>query len=315
MKYPIDREFKKIAWFKTPLNRALLPFSTFLLRMVSAWLLIYWRRLKVKRQRVKSPEWGNFTVLILSPKAETKKLPCLVYLHGGGFVFDASFCHYDLAARYALKTPCKVVFVRYKLAPKHPYPYAPEQCLASYLWARENAEKLNIDPDRIAIGGDSAGGTLTASVALMLRDRKLPLPCALMMIYPFFDGSLSSESIKKYTDTPMCNTPLLKKMLRFYLNGQDIKDCPYASPIDCKDLHELPPSYIETAEFDCLHDDGAAFAKHLSEVTLHETHGTIHGYDAVLGGEIVTDSINRRLAFLKKHFNIEDSEDENERMG
>lgn len=100
---------------------------------------------------------------------------CLVYYHGGGFFFEGAGYHYCNAKAYALNAPCKVVFVQYRLAPKHPFPIPAEDSFEALKWADSNAENLGIDRSKIAVGGDSAGGCLAAAVTQMVRDRGLDI--------------------------------------------------------------------------------------------------------------------------------------------
>lgn len=217
--------------------------------------------------------------------------------------------HKHLICEYALQTPCKVVFVDYRLAPKHAFPVGVEDCYAAYLWVLNHAKQLKIDTNKIAISGDSAGGNLATAVCLMARDRNTLNICFQMLIYPVTDATQTSESIKRYVDTPVWNSKLNQKMWEVYLkNTPDILNA-YASPMQAASLKGLPDAYIEVAEFDCLHDEGIAYANALKQnqidVELYETKQTIHGFEIATDSEIVKTSVKRRVTALKRAFMIE----------
>jgi acetyl esterase/lipase len=248
---------------------------------------------------------------IYEPKGIEKNAPCLIYLHGGAFVLKAAPYHKHLVCEYALKTPCKVVFVDYRLAPKYAFPVGVEDCYAACEWVNENAETLGIDKKRIAIGGDSAGGALTAAVCLMSLDRKTPDICFQMLIYPVMDARQNTESIKNYTDTPMWNSVFNKKMWQLYLKNGAPGQREYASPGEAVSFKGLPDSYIEVSEFDCLRDEGIIFADALAQsgvhVELNKTAGTIHGFDIAENSELVHQIVARRIKSLQKALIPEDS--------
>lgn len=235
-------------------------------------------------------------------------MPCLIYLHGGAFVLKAASYHKKLVCEYALKTPCKVIFVDYRLAPKYVFPVGVEDCYAAFEWVCKNAEVLGIDQNKIAVGGDSAGGALAAAVSLMARDRKTLGICFQMLIYPVIDARQITESMGKYTDTPMWNSKLNKKMWKLYLRNEVHSKKEYASPMEAASLENLPDSYIEVSEFDCLRDEGINFSEALQKsgvhVELYKTAGTVHGFDIAEKSEIVNQSVEKRIVALKKAFKI-----------
>ena len=122
-------------------------------------------------RRIVSYDGNLISVRVFSPSSKEDQMPCLVYFHGGGFLIPAAPYHWKLANLYALKTPCKVVFVDYRLAPQYPFPTGLMDCYSALQWVDKNAVLLGIDRNRIAIGGDSAGGNLAAAVALMAREQ------------------------------------------------------------------------------------------------------------------------------------------------
>ena len=156
------------------------------------------------------------------------------------------------------------------------------------------------------VAGDSAGGNIAAAVTMMLQDRKRLSPKGVLLIYPVIDRSMSTESMKRYTDTPIWDAHCTELFWKIYLKGQDPSQTQYASPLEAASLEGFPKTYIEVAEFDCLHDEGAAFAEKLRSegvsVELHEVKGACHGFEAATESTIVTDSINRRIKWIRSVF-------------
>ena len=299
-KYPIHPDFKKWENLNPPLNRAMIPVMQGLMG------LLYKQEkstaeLTVERKTI-PVEGGSIRALWYCPKSVSGTSPCLVVYHGGGFVLPAAPYHYSLAREYAQRAKCKVLFVDYRLAPKHSFPIAPEDCYAAYSWVISHAKELGIDPARVAVTGDSAGGQLATVVCLMAKDRGQVMPCAQMLLYPAA-GNVETESVKKYTDTPMCNSKDMEKYGKYYRPDPTVGNNVYASPVEAESLEGLPSAYIETAEFDCLRDGGILYGEKLRSfgvpVELHNTEGTIHGFDIELKSGIVRECVDRRVAFLR----------------
>ena len=306
-KYPIHPDFEKWENMNPPLNRAIVP----VLQQLIGLLFMRERsteELTVERKSVPVGNGDTIRALWYCPKNAGEAAPCLVYYHGGGFVFPASPHHYCLAKEYAQRAGCKVLFVDYRLAPKYPFPIAPEDCYAAYCWVIAHARELSIDPARIAVAGDSAGGQLATVVCLMARDRGQVMPCGQMLIYPAA-GNVETESVKKYIDTPMCNSRDMEKYNKFYRPDPSVGNNFYASPIEAESLEGLPPAYIETAEFDCLRDGGILYAERLRQfgvsAKLYNTKGTMHGFDIVLDSQIVRECVDKRIAFLRQEFSVQ----------
>jgi acetyl esterase len=157
-----------------------------------------------------------------------------------------------------------VLSVDYRLAPKHPYPAAVEDCYAALAWLAGAATELGVDPDRIAVYGDSAGGGLAAAVALLARDRGGPRLAMQFLGIPELDDRLETPSMTAYVDTPVWNRPRAEVSWAYYL-GDAIKpgsrDVPaYAAPARATDLTGLPPAFITVCQFDPLRDEGIAYA-------------------------------------------------------
>ena len=304
-KYPIHPDFKAWTNMNPPLNRVMLPVMQKLMG------LLFDRErstddINVERQTIPVGDGISIRALLYCPKDMEGPSPCLVYFHGGGFVLPASPHHYSLAREYARRARCRVLFAEYRLAPGHPFPAAVEDCFAAYLWVLDHAGELGVDPRRVAVAGDSAGGELAAVACLMAGDRGKPMPCGQMLVYPVTGAGNETESMKKYTDTPMCNSRDIEKYGHYYTPDPAAAGSVYAAPIKAESLSGLPAAYVETAEFDCLRDDGILYAQRLRQsgvsAELNNTEGTMHGFDIVLDSPIVRNCVDRRVAFLKRIF-------------
>lgn len=197
----------------------------------------------------------------------------------------------------------KTVFVDYRLAPKYKFPAAPEDCLSAYRWVLSHAEELDIDSEKILVCGDSAGGNLATVLCLMARDKGLPMPKAQMLLYPFVDRRMNTESCRRYTDTPMCNSEDMRKYLKMYIKNLNAEQLPYLSPMEAPSLEGMPPAYVEVAQYNCLHDKGVEYARSLEKcgmpTELHEIEGAMHEYDIAQGSELMNGIMKMRLRFLR----------------
>jgi len=305
MKYPISKEFFPYSHMVAPANHPRIAgFLGSLMRPPRR--LFRDREVRVVKESCTSFDGASVELLVFDPYGIEEPAPCLLYFHGGGFVFGAAGHHYRMAKRYALETPCKLIFVEYRLAPRHPHPCPSEDCYAALLYAYENAARLHIDPEKIAVGGDSAGGALAAAVCQMARDRGKKIPCFSLLIYPVTDRRMQTASQINYTDTPMWNSRLNRKMWQSYTQKEPVENLAYASPMETSSFAALPPAYVESAEFDCLHDEALAYAAALCdagiEAEVYETKGTMHGYDTVEKSPTAKAALIHRIAYMQKKF-------------
>ena len=242
---------------------------------------------------------------VFSMADEQADMPALVYVHGGAFAYKAAAYQKKLAMIYAKKAGCKVFFPHYHLAPKYQYPAAYEDVMSVYRYVAEHAQELGVDPSRIGIAGDSAGASIAALVCNRWEEENVPMPCLQMLVYPVTDARMETESMKLYTDTPNWDSRANERMWDYYC-GKDSEKRDKASPMWCDLPSALPGTYIETAEFDCLHDEGLAYAGKLKQagvdVVINETEGTFHGYDAAIDTQIVKQQISKRLSFLRSGY-------------
>ena len=302
-KYPISREFLPFSLFAPPINEKFLKIAAANMRVPKKFLNA--KGAEVMKHAVSSNE-GAVDYYVISPVGIQPKAPCLFYIHGGGFVLKAAGYHYMNCLRYAKEAGCIVVFPDYRLAPEHPFPAFYEDCYSVFCDIYEKAGEYGIDRSRIGIGGDSAGSTLAAGLCMMAHERRHPVRFVFQMLpYPYLDARNNSESCKKYTDTPMWNSTLSSRITPMTKVDRNAPSYIWYSPVETDDFSIFPPTYIETAEFDCLHDDGILFAEELQlagvEVELNETKGTMHGYDIMRKASVSLDSMKRRIAFMKCH--------------
>ncbi len=223
-------------------------------------------------------------VRVYTPTAPVDGLrPALLYIHGGGFMMGDIAMMDIPCQRYCAELPAVIVSVEYRLAPEDPYPAGLHDCYAALVWLHANAAELGVDPARIAVGGGSAGGGLSAAVALLARDLGGPALCFQFLQIPELDDRLDTPSMQQFVDTPLRNRPNAVWSWTHYLgplHGSD--DIPYtAAPSRCTDLSGLPPAYVSTMEFDPLRDEGILYALGLLQagvqVELHSYPGTFHG--------------------------------------
>lgn len=303
-KYKIHKDYKYLEKVKIPLYPVLLP-------IINYFTINKFKRKKVldgtkeRDIRISGYQGRNIRLTMIEPTGIHDTLPCIVYLHGGAFAFEAKYYHKDVMCEYALKTPCKIIFVHYHLSPMYSFPIAIEECYAAYLWTYRNADRLGIDKRRLAVAGDSAGGTIAAALTHMIRDRKGPACCYQMLIYPATDARENTDSMRKFKDTPLWNSKLNHKMWRYYLKNGVYHMRSYASPLESSTFKNLPPAYIEVAEFDCLRDEGKQYAKRLKDagipVCLNEPKGTIHGFEIRMKSKYTKSIIEKRIVHLQKN--------------
>lgn len=137
----------------------------------------------------------------------------------------------------------------------------------------------------------------------MARDFGLTVPKAQMLLYPFVDRRMNTDSCRRYTDTPMCNNRDMRKYIKMYVKNLNTEQIPYLSPLEAPSLSDMPPAYVEVAQYDCLHDEGVNYANALKEssvpVELHEIESAMHGYDIAQDSELMNEIMEMRLRFLR----------------
>ena len=292
-KYPISREFGIYKLYKIPFNDIAFKNADRLMSILPKTLKET-KKMKFISEEIKSYDNEKINIYIFEPKnINTKKV--FLYIHGGGFVYRGTKNHFSFCKKIAEEGLSTVVFVDYRLAYNHKYPTSIEDSFSAYKYILNHRDKYK----KIIIGGDSAGGCLAIDVIRKAKEKKLHIPDYLFLFYPVLDKRMNTVSMEKYTDTPVWNSVLNKKMWDLYLKNNH----KYISPGEMKDVSFMPRTYIETAEFDCLHDEAIDFAKKLKkshiEVIVNETRKTMHGFD-IKNGKITKKIINERMELISK---------------
>ncbi len=224
---------------------------------------------------------GDIPVRVYTPEG-SGPFGALVFYHGGGWVIG-SIAGSDVTCRSLTnRAACVVVSVDYRLAPEHKFPAAAEDCYTATRWVAENAAVIDVDPERIAIGGISAGGNLAAVVALMARDRGGPALVHQLLVVPVTDYNVDTPSYRENSEGYQLSKDAMVWFWNHYLTGEGDGRHPHAAPLQAEDLRGLPPATVMTAEFDPLRDEGEAYAARLHEagvpVTTTRYPGMIHGF-------------------------------------
>lgn len=212
----------------------------------------------------------------------------VIWLHGGGWIMGNLDTERPFASRVAEGAGAVVISVDYRLAPENPFPAAHDDVYAVLTWAAENAAELGIDPERIALGGHSAGGNLAAGVALRARDEQGPQICFQLLNEAALDDRQETWSQRTFTDTPWATRETEAVNWGQYLGSAAAS--PYAAPARADDLSGLPPAYIASAEFCPNRDEDIIYALRLLQagvsVELHQWAGTFHGSQAILSANV-----------------------------
>ncbi|MFJ4188427.1 alpha/beta hydrolase [Kitasatospora sp. NPDC089509] len=212
----------------------------------------------------------------------------VVWLHGGGFVMGTVETEHPWAARLAVHSGAVVISVGYRLAPEHPFPAALDDGYAVLSWTAEHCAELGVEPDRIAVGGHSAGGGIAAALALRARDDRGPAVRFQLLHQPGLDDRLETWSARNFTDTPWFTRAKAVQAWGHYLGGRPAT--PYAAPARATDLTGLPPAYVATAELCPNRDEDLGYALRLLQagvsVEVHQWPGTFHGSQALVSADV-----------------------------
>ncbi len=227
---------------------------------------------------------GGIPLRLYVPRdPEGEKMPCLIYFHGGGFVVGGLNSH-DVPCRLlSLAGDCLVIAVEYRKAPEFPFPEPVENAWDALEWIVGHIVELGGDRDRVALGGDSAGGNLATVLCLRARDRGGPAICHQLLIYPSIDMTRSFQSHASLADGYRLTKPLIDYFYDHYFSG-GIQDRRHhlCSPLFVNDLAGLPPTYIVSAGYDPLRDENLAYHDKLLSQGVRSTHrhyeGMIHGF-------------------------------------
>jgi acetyl esterase len=240
---------------------------------------------KVDNRLIPGPETA-IPVRIYTPEG-SGPFPTLVWFHGGGWVVGDLDTVDATARRLTVGVGCVVVSVGYRLAPETKFPGAADDCYAATVWAVQNASQINAAPNRVAIGGESAGGNLAAAVALMARDRRGPSLACQVLVYPVTAPNFETVSYLQNAEGYNLTRATMMWYWDQYLREASDASHPYAAPLLADDLSSLPAALVITAEYDPLCDEGEAYAERLKAAGVPTAYtryeGMIHGFFGMPG--------------------------------
>jgi acetyl esterase len=220
---------------------------------------------------------GHLRLRIYTP-SETRALPVLLYLHGGGWTVGNLDTHDPQCRRFANRAGCMVISVDYRLAPEHRFPAAVDDMLAAANWLAINAAAIGADPQRVAVAGDSSGGTLAATLGQLLRGRSDIRLRLQVLIYPGTDLRMVSPSYTRLGNGYFLTKTKMEWFIRNYLRSPADADDPRASPLLAENFENLPPALLLTAGLDPLLDEGVAYGERLREAGAAVEHVNYEGW-------------------------------------
>lgn len=265
--------------------------------------------LRVADEQIEGPG-GALPVRVYWPDRSPERdagraLPVTMFFHGGGFALGDLDTHDVTARQHAAEADTLVVAVDYRLAPEHPFPAAVDDAWAATRWVAGNAHRFGADASRLAVAGDSAGGTLAAAVAQLARDAGGPAVAFQLLWYPSVMWDTTLASFTENADAPVLDSAAIAAFTEWYAGHLDLSDPPAAlAPGRAADLSGLPPAYIAVAGHDPLRDDGIRYAELLAAagvaVELHHAGSLVHGYLGYAGVvPAATEATDRGLAALR----------------
>jgi acetyl esterase len=250
---------------------------------------------------------ADLPVSIYMPEDSSGPFNGMVYFHGGGWVRNCIARYEAQLVSLAKKTNSVILAVNYQKSPEHKFPIPFDDCFSALEWFVANAKNWNVDPGRIGVGGDSAGGNLASGVSLKARDTHSIDIAYQLLIYPCNNLEFDSPSMVANANGYGLTRKAMIWLWEQYLNGGAEEDNPYAVPHRAKDYSSLPPTILITAEYDVLRDDGRLYAQKLQEagvpVTYRDFPGLIHGFfnygkyidEGIAVRDYFADEINRIL--------------------
>jgi acetyl esterase len=261
--------------------------------------------LRVEDRTVDGPSGPVPIRLYWPPEAEAAPPPVVMFFHGGGWVVGDLDTYDGAARRHAVGAGALVVSVDYRLAPEHPYPAAVDDVWAATQWVAAHGVELGVDPGRLAVAGDSAGGNLAAVVAQLARDTGGPLIAFQLLWYPATTWDTSLPSFTENANAPILALDAVGQFSRWYARGVDMRNPPSTLvPARAADLGGLPPAYIAVAGHDPLRDDGVRYGELLAAagvpIEVDDAASLVHGYLEYAGVvPAATEAVDRGMNALR----------------
>lgn len=252
----------------------------------------------------------DIKLYIVRPEKAKGKLPVFIFIHGGGWVLGDYQTHKRLVRDLVVESGYACVFIEYSRSPEAKYPIALNECYAATKWVAEHGDEINVDGKRLAIVGNSAGGNMTIGTCLKAKDNKGPDIKCQILLWPYSDAGINTESFKKYGEERFLTKSLMIWMRDNYLSDRTQHDDIYVSPVRAttNQLKGLPPTLIEVAENDILRDAGEELGRKLDEagvdVTTVRFNGVIHDWGLLNGYADLPSTRNMIIftaAMLKKY--------------
>ncbi|MET2010603.1 alpha/beta hydrolase fold domain-containing protein [Microbacterium chocolatum] len=243
-------------------------------------------------------------IVLLRPTEAAAPVPVLYHVHGGGLVVGTPYDDLPAVARWASAAGFAVAAVDYRLAPEHPYPAAVEDVYTGLVWLAGEAPSLGLDPQRIVVGGVSAGGGLAAAVTLLSRDRRGPVPAGQMLLCPMLDDRNESASSLQMAGIGAWDRGANATAWRAYLAGIDPVPA-YAAPARADDLSGLPPTFVDVGSAETFRDEDVDYARRIwaagGDAELHVWPGGAHGFDALVPeAQLSRASLRARTDWLRR---------------
>jgi acetyl esterase len=245
---------------------------------------------------------GSVKIRIVRPQGAKGTLPVLFHIHGGGWILGDRNTHDRLTRELAVGADAAVIFVDYDRSPEARYPTAIEQAYASIVYVVEHAKELKVDPNRMAIFGDSVGGNMSAALMLMVKERHGPKFALQVLYYPVTDANFETGSYNTFADGPWLTKKAMQWFWDAYLPDVSARKQPTATPLNAtlEQLKSLPEALVAVDENDVLRDEGEAYARKLARAGVRVTsvryNGTIHDF-ALLNP--ITDTPDVRAAIAQ----------------
>lgn len=252
----------------------------------------------------------DIKLYIVRPEKAKGKLPVFIFIHGGGWVLGDYQTHKRLVRDLVIESGYACVFIEYSRSPEAKYPIALNECYAATKWVSEHGDEINVDGKRLAIVGNSAGGNMTIGTCLKAKSNKGPDIKCQILLWPYSDAGINTESFKKYGEERFLTKYLMIWMRDNYLSNKAQHDDIHVSPVRAtiNQLKGLPPTLIEVAENDILRDAGEELGRKLDEagvdVTTVRFNGVIHDWGLLNGYANLSSTRNMIIftaAMLKKY--------------
>lgn len=221
----------------------------------------------IRDKKIALDNADDVEIRIVRPKNIKETLPAILYIHGGGWIMGDKFTHDSLIKKLAICTNSTIIFPSYKPSPEYHYPEALNQIYGTLKYISENAKEFNINPKKIAIAGDSAGGNMAAAICLMTKKENTPMPVMQALFYPVTNADMDTKSYELFKDGPWLTKKAMEWFWDAYAPDKKERDSIFISPLKAamEDLQGLPPALIITDENDVLRDEGEAYARKLEQ--------------------------------------------------